>query len=159
MQKKWLWFLVFIIIAAAGAWYFLAAQHAAAPTQAPQARLSADLYPLFSGISWSEPVPQSTTIGTSTASGALITSATSTNTMNPGAIFAPFNDYYDQKLKALGWQVANDLAAGGPMGGVAGYRKGSGIILVSYQILYHDTPANAPSQCPCSVTLSLFSSN
>jgi len=77
--------------------------------------------------------------------------------MNPGSIFTPFESYYDAKLKALGWSVANDLAAGGHVGGQTGYRKGGSVILTRFHIDYQTKPANAPSECPCTVTLSLFS--
>ena len=120
--------------------------------------LSQDLYPLYSGASWGAPAAESFVIGTTTYSGASVASAATTGTMNPGSVFTPFQNYYDQKLKALGWKVANDLAAGGHVGGQTGYRKDGAVILTRFNIVYHTTPANAPSECPCDVTLSLFSS-
>jgi len=162
MSSKW-WLACVVALFFAGAWYFFAAEKAAAPT-APAApaqqtapQLSPDLYPLFGGVNWGVPWAESALIGTSTFAGASIRSATTTDTADPAGVFMPFLNYYDQKLKALGWQVANDLAAGGHTGGVTGYRKAGGVILVSYRVVYHVVPADAPSECPCDVVLSLFS--
>lgn len=121
--------------------------------------LSADLYPLYSRADWNASEVEHFVISTTSYSGASITSTIVTDTMDPGSVFTPFERYYDQKLKALGWQVANDLAAGGHMGGQTGYRKDGAVILTRFQINYQIKPGNAPSECPCDVTLSLFSSS
>lgn len=97
------------------------------------------------------------TIGTSTYVGASVSSLAATSTMDPGSVFTPFERYYDAKLKALGWTVDKYLATCGHVGGQTGYRKGDGLILVRFFINYQTVPANAPSECPCDVTLSLFS--
>lgn len=128
-----------------------------APFSITHPTLSADLYPLYNRADWNASEVEHFIIGTTSYSGTNITSVTVTNTMNPGSIFTPFERYYDQKLKALGWQVANDLAAGGHVGGQTGYRKDGAVILTRFQITYHTRPENAPSECPCDVTLSLFS--
>ena len=120
-------------------------------------KLSEDLYPLYDRANWNASEVESFIIGTTSYSGASITSASVTDTMDPGSVFTPFERYYDQKLKALGWQVANDLAAGGHVGGQTGYRKDNAVILTRFQINYQTRPENAPSECPCDVTLSLFS--
>lgn len=122
-----------------------------------QPTLLGDIYPLYSAVQWDEPTTESFLIGTSTYSGASITSTPVVNTMDPGSVFTPFEKYYEQKLKALGWAVANDLAAGGHVGGQTGYRKGGEVILTRFHIDYRTIPSNAPSECPCDVTLSLFS--
>ncbi|MDE1925117.1 MAG: hypothetical protein KGH79_02970 [Patescibacteria group bacterium] len=119
--------------------------------------LSADLYPLYGRVDWSASEVESFIIGTTSYSGASITSAAVADTMDPGSVFTPFERYYDQKLKSIGWRVANDLAAGGHVGGQTGYRKGGAVILTRFQIVYHTAPENAPSECPCDVMLSLFS--
>jgi hypothetical protein len=121
--------------------------------------LSADLYPLYSSAGWQATEVESFVIGTTPYSGTSVTSAAVTDTMDPGGIFTPFQNYYDTKLKALGWSVTNDLAAGGHVGGQTGYRKGSAVILTRFHIDYRLVPQNAPSECPCDVTLSLFSTN
>ncbi|MDE2078976.1 MAG: hypothetical protein KGI73_01170 [Patescibacteria group bacterium] len=119
--------------------------------------LAADLSPLYANADWNAPKAESFLIGTTTYSGASATSAIISADMNPGAIFTPFTNYYDKKLKAAGFAVANDLAAGGHVGGQDGYRKDGRIIVIGFHIVYHTTPENAPSECPCDVTLSVFS--
>jgi hypothetical protein len=79
--------------------------------------------------------------------------------MDPGSAITPFEEYYQLKLSALGWTEANDLAAGGHVGGQTGYRKDGAVILIRFHIDYENQPANAPSECPCMVTLSLFSAS
>ncbi|HUY62342.1 MAG TPA: hypothetical protein VMV50_00920 [Candidatus Paceibacterota bacterium] len=122
-------------------------------------KLAIGLYPLYTAVSWNASEVESFLIGTTTYSGVSMTSAPVTDTMNPGSVFTPFMDYYDRLLKSHGWHVANDLAAGGHVGGQTGYRNGPGTILVGFHIDYKTTPANAPSECPCDVTLSLFSTS
>ncbi|MDD3531047.1 MAG: MliC family protein [Candidatus Pacebacteria bacterium] len=146
----------FVAIAiAAGIWYMLPGARPALAPQSP--RIAQDLYPLYDQIAWGASAPESFVIGTTTYAGVSITSDTIGTTMDPGNIFTPFEQYYDQKLKGLGWQVANELAAGGHVGGQTGYRKGNSIILTRFKIDYTVVPKNAPSECPCNVTLSLFS--
>ena len=131
---------------------------ATAATSAPEARLAVDLYPLYRGAVWNRTVAETVTIGTTTYAGAYATSSAIDAGMNPGRALTPFTDYYDQLLKSRGWRVANDLAAGGHVGGQVGYRNGPGTILVGYRIEYQVVPKDAPSQCPCTVRFSLFSS-
>lgn len=119
--------------------------------------LSEDLYPLYDGTQWTVPAPETITVGSTISSGVSVTSLPMEYTMNPASIFIPFEQYYAQKLAALDWEVDNDLAAGGHTGGQVGYRKGSQIILTRFTITYHTVPQDAPSECPCDMTLSLFS--
>ena len=153
--------LIVVILLAGGAWYWFAMRPGVPPatlvTTTPPT-LSADIYPLYDHALWNDSQAEQFTIGTTSYSGASIASAAVTNTMDPGSVFTPFQNYYDQKLKALGWQVANDVAAGGHTGGQTGYRKGDALVLTRFQIVYHNVTENAPSECPCDVTLSLFSS-
>lgn len=123
----------------------------------PAPQLSADLYPLYADAQWNAPGAESFMVGTTSYSGTSITSDPLSAGMNPGTVITPFDAYYDKKLKALGWRIANDLAAGGHVGGQTGYRKGTEIILTRFQIDYQTKPENAPTECPCTVTLSLFS--
>ena len=123
----------------------------------PGPRLAIDLYPLYSGASWEATKAESVTIGTTTYSGAGAASAAINAGMDPAGVFTPFEDYYDALLKERGWSIANDLAAGGHTGGQVGYRNGPGVILVRFAIRYNTNPKNAPSECPCTVSLSLFS--
>ncbi len=121
--------------------------------------ISQDLYPLFSGVSWNQPEVETFTISTSTYSGASVSSSPVMNTMDPGSVFTPFERYYESKLVALGYTEDKYLAAGGHVGGQTGYRKGESLILTRFHITYHTAPSDAPSECPCDVTLSLFSQN
>lgn len=121
--------------------------------------LSAALYPLYSGADWNAPEAESFLIGTTAYSGASVASFASAETMDPGSVFTSFDNFYDKKLKSLGWSVANDLAAGGHVGGQTGYHKDGEIILTRFHIEYLTKPENAPSECPCDVTLSLFSTS
>lgn len=116
-----------------------------------------DVYPLYPDVDWQSTVVENFVIGTTTYSSVSISSQLIFTGMNPGSIFTAFERYYDKKLKALGWQIANDLAAGGHVGGQTGYRKGNNVILTRFQINYQTKPENAPTECPCDVTLSLFS--
>ena len=119
--------------------------------------LASAVYPLYGGVSWSASAVESFMIGSTTYSGASITSAPVTGTMDPRSAFTPFETYYAEKLRALGYMVDNRLAAGGHTGGQIAYQKESSLILTRFSIVYHAVPANAPSECPCDVTLSLFS--
>ena len=133
-------------------------EQAGEPQQFPEPRLAIDLYPLYTGAGWNKAVAASTTIGTMALQGAQMTSTPIDAGMNPGKVFTAFTDYYDRLLNSHGWRVANELAAGGHVGGQTGYRNGPGTILVGFHIDYKTKPENAPSECPCTVTLSLFSS-
>lgn len=120
-------------------------------------KLAIDLYPLYADAKWASTTAASVTIGTTTYSGASATSTAIAAGMNPGAVFTPFTKYYASLLAERGWHVANDLAAGGPMGGQDGYRNGSGVILVGYHVNFANHSADAPVSCPCTVSFSLFS--
>jgi hypothetical protein len=128
-----------------------------APFTVTHPKLAIDLYPLYADADWSATKAEQFLIGTTTYAGASASSAVIPADMNPGAIFTPFMNYYDTLLKSRGWRVANDLAAGGHTGGQTGYRNGAGVILTRFNIDYHTQTENAPSECPCDVTLSLFS--
>jgi hypothetical protein len=148
-----------LVLVAALALVSLWPERHAAPTSESdsQTQLLSDLYPLYANAVWSTSQPESFTVGTTTYTGESITSSSIHASMDPGSVFTPFQSYYDQKLRALGWHVANDLAAGGHVGGQSGYRKGSNVILLRFHIDYQDAPTDAPSTCPCDVALSLFS--
>ncbi len=152
--------LLLLVLLAVGGLYFWIQTRAPAkvPVATSDVTLNQDLYPLYSGVSWGAPAAESFLISTTTYTGVSIASVPVTNTMDPASIFTPFESYYDQKLKALGWSIANELAAGGHVGGQTGYRKEGQVVLTRFHIDYHNVPSNAPSECPCDVTLSLFSS-
>lgn len=120
-------------------------------------KISQALYPLYINVEWQDAQTENFVIGTTTYSGTSIASVPVLNTMDPGSIFTPFQNYYNQKLKTLDWKTANDLEAGGHTGGQSSYHKNGETILTRFHIDYHAQPENAPSECPCDVTLSLFS--
>jgi hypothetical protein len=146
-----------IVLALAGAagWYLWGR---AAPTPQTHPALAEALYPLYSSATWQGAQAEQVTVGTTTYTGASAASYPIDAGMDPGAVFTPFDTYYDAKLKAAGWQIANSLAAGGHTGGQTGYIKDGALILTRFHIDYQNTPPDAPSACPCTVTLSLFSS-
>ncbi len=151
MQKRTTGFIVFIALLVVGMWWYQAQE------SVDQSTLSPDLYPLYEAVEWGVPRVEEVAFGTTTLSGVEIVSHAVKNTMNPASVFMPFEEYYTEKLAALGWEVDTQLAAGGPMGGQTGYRKGEDIIFTRFNTLFHIVSDTAPSECPCDVTLSLFS--
>ena len=121
--------------------------------------LSQALYPLYSAASWNEPHLVSLELPEENLYGTGVEAVVATSTMNPGAAFSPFDTYYASKLKALGWKVDNGLAAGGPARGQTVYRKDNGFIAVNFWTDFHTISSTSPMQCPCDVTLKLFSTN
>ena len=118
--------------------------------------LANDLFPLYAAP-WGAPHPADVVIGSTTLSGVAVEARVATSTLDPGSAITPFDRYYDRLLKAAGWKIANEYASGGHVGGQTGYTKGGATILTEFRIEYGKTPPNAPSECPCTVTLSLFS--
>lgn len=160
---KKLYVLILITAIVGSVWVLWKTETAKAPASSGAAPtnslLTSDLYPLYAKVTWGDPAFEQVKVGTTTYSGASASTVAATSTMDPGAAFTPFEDYYAQKLAALGWVVANNLAAGGHTGGQTGYTKDGMTILTRFNIAYHTTPADAPSSCPCDVTLSVFSGN
>lgn len=158
MKKIYVLILIAAIVGSVWVlWKTETAKAPAASSSESASLLTSDLYPLYAGVTWSDPVFGQVEVGAKTYSGASASAVATTSTMNPSAAFTPFEDYYAQKLSALGWRVSNDLAAGGPTGGQTGYTKDGRTILTLFKVTYHTTPADAPSTCPCDVTLSVFS--
>lgn len=157
-----LWAIIIIIIILAGGFYVWTTHKSApietnVPTQTPQ--LSSDLSPLYSGAVWNAPHAEMLELSTTTVSGVGAESVSVNNTMDPGSVFSPFGKYYADKLTALGYKTDIYLEAGGPMGGQTGYRKDGKLIVLRFKTVFHVVTNTAPSQCPCDVTLSLFSAN
>ena len=154
MNRNIIWIVV-IIVVGSGLYWWTSNRNISSIIVQP--KLTEDIYPLYNDAEWGIPVSKSMIVGTTTYDGASITSQTISADMNPGGILMPFERYYDAKLKALGWSVANDLAAGGPVGGQTGYSKGDDTILIGFRINYSNQPKDAPSECPCDVSFSIFS--
>lgn len=121
--------------------------------------LASDLYPLYAGASWGAPYAETLELSTTTVSGVGIKSVSVNGTMDPGSVFSPFEKYYKNKLESAGWKNDTYLEAGGPMGEQTGYRKESKLIIVRDSTVFHVVTDTAPSECPCDVTLALFSAD
>jgi len=122
-------------------------------TSTTNENLLPDVYPLYPGISWGS--EEATTY--EQFSGYQVTSAIQPNVTDLASLFQPFEEYYAKKLSDAGWSVDNALAAGGPGSEITAYKKGDDEIIVSYSSLFNMKSPNAPAQCPCEVTLKVFS--
>ena len=122
--------------------------------------ISSDVYPTYSDLKWSVSSAKTNTepVSGTKINGYEITATGSINNSNVDA--SKFFNYYDSKLKALGWAIDNNFAADGVLGSQVGYQKGANYIVLNYKI----TPGkitsaeNEPIQwtCPCAVTYSIF---
>lgn len=119
--------------------------------------LNADLYPLYPNADWQPAETETVMIGEEELAGHSVTSATIHADMDPSSVFMPFEAYYEDKLTSLGWTAENNLAAGGPMGGQTGYVRDGQTILIRYETTFQNVTEDAPAECPCDVTLSVFS--
>ena len=146
------------LVVATFIWFYAHTHQPQVPVVPEKPALAPELYPLFPATStWSSPRFETVFIGTTTYSGTSVETLIATSTKKPSRYFAPFEQYYDKVLKTEGWAVASDLAAGGHVGGQSGYRKGDRVILTRFHIDYQTISSTSPSECPCDVTLSLFS--
>lgn len=159
MKRSWYWSIAAVIVI--GVASYLISSHLSALTSASgaAAALSEDAYPLYPNATWQKPKAVSFSLGSTDYSpGVTVSSAPITDTLDPGSIFMPFMQYYSDKLKGLGYAEDNALAAGGHTGGQSVFRKGTAVILTRFEIDYKNIPENAPSECPCDVTLTVFTS-
>ncbi len=132
-------------------WVLPHAPSISSPT--PVQHLAPDAYPLYSGATWGP--EEGTTFGDFVGYG--ISSAPVTNITDIASTSMPFEQYYAQKLSAAGWGVDNALAAGGPGSEIVGYRKGADVLIVSFGSVFKAGGVNEPEQCPCDVTMHVFS--
>jgi hypothetical protein len=151
MKKPLLLAAAALVVLAAAAALVWGAKEAQAPTLTHH--LNADAYPLYGALTWGGEQATSS-FG---MQGYRVISQPVSNINDIASVTQPFSDYYAQKLAALGWTVDSALAAGGPGADLTAYQKGSDYILVNYQTDFKGTPPNAPVQCPCDVTFSVFS--
>jgi len=121
--------------------------------RATVAHLSADAYPLYSGVSWGAEQPK-VDMG---ITGYAVSSVPVENISNITALTQPFEQYYAAKLKAAGWSEDIAKAAGGPGASITAYTKGNEYIVTSFSTKFTGGAANEPVQCPCDTTLSVFS--
>jgi len=118
--------------------------------------LPQDLLPLYNGATWGAPHLYPLDIPEGPLYGTAVEAEAAKGTMNPADAFSPFYEYYQEKLKKLGWEVDISLEAGGPMGGQTVYRKGNDFVAVNFHTTFHVHTETAPSECPCDVRLVLF---
>ncbi len=119
--------------------------------------LSADLAPLYSAAAWSKPALYPLDIPNGPLYGTAVMATATVGTMDPSKAFSPFDEYYSNKLRSLGWKVDQSLLANGPASQQMIYRKDGQLIAVNFNTVFHARSETAPSQCPCDVHLVLFS--
>ena len=113
-------------------------------------RLEADVYPLYDGVEWGEAEILE-------GGSVRVASKPTIDTTNIAAVAAPFTEYYHDKLIEAGWKQDLMREAGGPGASVSYYAKDGRFIVVSFESEFKVKHADAPSECPCDVTLSLTS--
>jgi hypothetical protein len=163
MKTAVIWIVVVVVAIGLSAWWFIKPATRVPPasstaTTTPEAtttneNLLPDVYPLYSGVSWGD---ESTTTYEQ-FSGYQLTSAIQPDITNIAGISVPFENYYATKLVAAGWSIDNSLAAGGAGSEIIAYKKGNDEIIISYNSLFNMGSPNSPAQCPCEVTLQIFS--
>ncbi len=151
-MKTYLPVAVLVLLVVAGGMYLYGPKHLN-PAPAAVNNLSADVYPLYNGLVWG--AEEATT--SSSFVGYIVESQTISNISNLSAISTPFDEYYKNKLLALGWSPDITLEAGGPGAEVMAYKKGDTRIIIAYHTVFHGGGANEPVKCPCDITFSIFS--
>lgn len=110
--------------------------------------LDSDIYPLYDGAKWGQVV--------SVGDGVFkIQSEPFTNTTNIAAISIPFTKYYDEKLLSAGWTLDMMREASGPGANSSTYTKGNRFVTISFESDFKVKKEDAPSECPCDITLSI----
>ncbi len=115
--------------------------------------LTRDVYPLYQQLQWSSP-QKADVMG---MQGTKVESDPIVNITDLASVTRPFTQYYEQKLEANDWVVDSSLAAGGPGAEQIGYTKGNDYVILGYQSVFHVRPVDAPVQCPCDITFSIWS--
>lgn len=152
-MNKTLVYVIVVLVLAVGGWYWYAGQGGGAAAPAA-ATLNADVYPLYSGVTWGAAVAT-----TSPDHGPVVQvqATAATNTMNIAAASTPFTKYYDDKLTAAGWTQDIMKEASGPGANISVYRKADQFIVIMFSSVFHVRQPDAPVQCPCDVQLTLMS--
>jgi hypothetical protein len=161
-RTKIILLVVLAVVVIGTAWYVWWSKSAVAPVPVTPVvpvvlaakHLAADVYPLYAGIAWGEEVATTTDFG---LAGYRVMSVPVRGITDLAAVSTPFEKYYAAKLAPLGWRKNIQMEAGGPGASIMGYQKGSDYIVVSYSSVFHAGGANEPEQCPCDITLSVFS--
>ncbi len=115
-----------------------------------EARLEADAYPLYAGAEWGE---------VQKLEGGLtrVASKPVVDTTNITGVAMPFTEYYHEKLASAGWEQDLMREADGPGANMSYYVKDGRFIVVSFESEFKVKHDDAPSECPCDVTLSVTS--
>jgi hypothetical protein len=123
--------------------------------------LNSDVYPLYPGISWKIAGQATDTLPIAgvqkTLNGYRVTSESVKNITDIAAIAMPFEKYYANKLSQAAWSEDKQLAASGPGSDITVYTKGVNYIIVSYTSVFHTGGVDTPEECPCDLSLSIFS--
>jgi len=112
-------------------------------------QLEADVYPLYSGTKWGRGIVENDQVR--------IVSEPFTDITNIQAVSEPFTKYYHQKLTTAGWELDMMREASGPGANMSYYAKGEQFIIIGFESEFKVKNENAPSECPCDVTLSIVS--
>jgi hypothetical protein len=115
--------------------------------------LNADVYPLYSSVTWNKVVPATE----EDLAGFEVSTNAANDISNIAEISTPFEKYYADKLESLGWSIDNSRAAGGPGADITAYKKGDEYIIIRFDTNFKGTQPNALVQCPCDVTFYVFS--
>ncbi|MBU6323417.1 MAG: hypothetical protein KGI41_03465 [Patescibacteria group bacterium] len=163
MRKRNIVAACLILLVAAGIAGSLFFASRLSPRSAPEAAqpapgpLTADAYPLYPSALWGAAEAASFSAGASSFSGYEAAAEPKKDVTDLAALFAPFERYYQQKLEAAGWTEDINLAANGPGSGITAYRKGGAVLIVGYESVFKAGGKNAPAECPCDLTLYVFS--
>jgi len=120
-----------------------------------------DVYPTYSDLKWSNTTATAKTIN-EPLSNVVINGyeITATGTIDNNMAARKFFDYYDQKLKDIGYATDNNFAADGVLGSQQGYQNGGNYVVLSYKITPGKVTSgeNEPLQwtCPCDTTYTIF---
>jgi hypothetical protein len=116
--------------------------------------LAADLYPLYSGVSWG---PVTATTSPDYGAVAATQSTPFADITDIASKSTPFTQYYHDKLISAGWVQDVSREAGGPGAEVSVYTKGDQFVVISFHSLFHVQQPDAPEECPCDVQFTLMS--
>lgn len=150
------WRIAAVVVVAVGALLFWMTHSTALieqPAPAASSTLVAVLYPLYPGAAWS-PVERTTI---EDLEGYAATSSAAIDTDNIEAATRAFVQYYTEKLAAAGWVPDISREAGGPGSEIAPYTKDGAYVVISFSTVFKSGGQDEPEQCPCDVTLTLFS--
>jgi len=117
--------------------------------------LNADIYPLYSNLSWGEEVAT-----TSNEFGLSLTGFQVNSENISDSTYYKFDKsfvkYYEDKLVGAGWTRSKDYEADGAGSSIWTYTKGKKIIILSYNSQEIKELPDQPFTCPCNMTFSIF---